>query len=177
LRYGSRSIQAQIISELKGNIARLCKHRVAFKIVDLAWRSACNSNQKNDLLFEFYGKEHSVFRDTSKPAPSLPELLQSLDEKKRDTLLGEVRMFLDKCIAKGTMQLSLFHTLLRHYLTNVTDRESLIESLKDHTLQICATLDGVIATCIMLDYSTPKLRKTIIKSWKGQVVIMAKDSD
>eukprot|EP00474_Spongospora_subterranea_P010551 CRZ11009.1 hypothetical protein [Spongospora subterranea] len=177
LRYGSKTVQGVIVSELTGNLAKLALHRVGFRVVDLAWRSCCNTQQKQGMMFEFYGKEHSLFRDKSAEAPSMADVFKSLDETKAAAFLGSVRMFIDKCILKGTLQQSLLHSVLRQYLELADDRDALIESLKDLSLQLCATLDGVIATCIMLDYASSKQRKSIVKSWKGQIGNMCKDSD
>ena len=145
--------------------------QIACDVVELAYNDYANATQRSKMMQEFFGPEFRLFKEE---IHSIEDAFKKYPEKK-DLILKEVYNALQQIIDKGVFTNSMIHTLMRQYLENATDadRQSIIESVREHLLPIVHTRDGARVAMYCLWHGTNKDRKTIIKSFKSHFLKIA----
>ncbi|CEP02556.1 hypothetical protein PBRA_009140 [Plasmodiophora brassicae] len=168
IRYGV----VGVYDAVKGHARELAFHRIGFRVLDMLWRAGTNQTQRDALACEFFGKRFLALNtDTMKFA-------DAIKQEGGEEVAASVRRAVEKCVEKEVVHLSTMHALLWQYMSHCeAGRESLCDLFKDRCLELMGTHDGVIAVCHLIEYSSSKLRKAIVKSWKGKVMEMCLDGD
>lgn len=168
LRNGNREQRDLIISSLSGRVVELMKHKIASKVVELAYNDWANASQRALLSQEFYGPEFKLFKDEG--ITTLAAALKKYPAKK-DSFLKHMSQSIAPIIAKGVFNHSLLHRLTHEYLSNcsVKERSEMIANLREAVAQVLHTRDGARVGMLCIWHGNNKDRKAIIKSFKGLV--------
>jgi len=168
LRNGNREQRDAVIQSLSGRVVELMKHKIASKVVELAYNDWANASQRAMLSQEFYGPEFKLFKDEG--ITTLAMALKKYPNKK-ESFLKFMSQSIAPIIAKGVFNHSLLHRLTHEYLSNcnVKERSEMIANLREAVAQVLHTRDGARIGMLCLWHGNNKDRKAIIKSFKGLV--------
>lgn len=168
----------KMISSLHGNVVAFLRHPVSSAVVEHAYKLA-SSDQKLDLLSEFFSPEYRLFKGiVSKTSRRLVDLLEHEPSTKRRIVLEHMTAALQPILEKGIVDHSIVHRALIEYLsiTGKTMTMDVLQQLSGPLLvRMIHTKDGAKlgVTCVVS--GSRKERKKIIKGFKGHATKVACD--
>jgi len=170
LRFITVATKAQkeaIVKEFEGKVVSMVKHKDAADVIDRIYQYSTGLDRCH-LLEEFYGKEFVLFK-AEKPR-TLAELIEAQPDKK-ETILNQISKTLDSVLEKGLIYLTIIHRVVAEYFENVSvDKiQEFSAALGPHVIHTVRTQHGAQIAAKCVGYSTPKQRKNIIKTLKGEV--------
>lgn len=170
LRYGNAEMREKILREFHGSVRRLVRHRDAAPVLEFAYTTVANAQQRRALLAEFYGPQYTLFH-AGRP---LDELFKEKPDIK-NPILRDLGVVVRAVIDKGLLAHSIVHRILLDYLTYLAPSEikDMVRALRDQVVHILHTKEGAQIGTWCVTYGTPKDRKAIIKSFKSFVVKIA----
>lgn len=126
LKCGSKEERSAIFSTFEGQIAPLCKHKMASNVIEGIYNEYATQAQRNRMLQEFCGPEFRVFKEED--LRTVKQMIEKFPEKKKQILqyLGENVQVL---IKKGCYNHSLVHTVIYNYLANC-DAKALSDTIE-----------------------------------------------
>ncbi|CAG7838179.1 unnamed protein product [Allacma fusca] len=175
LKHGNKSHKQHIISSFKEKVAKLMNSSFGCRVLEEAYNDHATSKERARLIQEFYSLDYHYLKDDS--IRSLKDAIDRKPEKKEETL-NRLNALLKKQIEKGRWRLSLFHTLLYEYLNHAgeEDKKDMLETIREHLLEMVHTKEGARVAMISMWQSDKKARKLIVKSLKGKVVDVCKET-
>ena len=165
LSHGNASHRELILSELQGNVRKLIKHKEAAYVIEDAFREYTTSAQQEMLVSEMYGQEYSTFKIST----PLEEICKGAS---RDTVMQNLWDSISSSIKKGSVGFTIIHRALRLYIAhaNAAEMKEVIEAVLELLPEIVHTKDGAEVACKVIQKSTAKDRKLIMKSFREHLV-------
>lgn len=167
LHYGSKKTRQLIVNELHGSLRKLMRHREGAYVVEDLFVLYSTSEQKNQMIKEFWGSEYAIFKETHKDL-TIEKVCETSTEKRNiisRNLIGTITAAVDK----GSTGFQILHAAMREYVKIATDKEisEFIELLQDQFAELVHTQEGADVACILIAKATAKERKAIIKNLKN----------
>ena len=168
------SQRSTIISEFRGHITKLIRHREASTIIDTLYTDYCNASQRASLIEEFYGPQFALFKTNAQQ--TLEEFLMSFPEKK-ESILRCMEATLKTIVDKGTLQYYIVHRILWQFFRHAEPKQivNIFEILKEHLVEILHTNEGSRVAMRCLSLGNAKDRKLMVKSMKSFVTKICKE--
>ena len=173
-----------IVPEFYGHVKRLIRHPEASWIVDDIYRTLATTEQKANLLREWYGPEFVIFKSTSGTA-DLQKILEENPEK-RGSIMQQLKELTNQLVQKKTTGFTMLHDALLQYFLNCKpgspEANEFLEMLKDDEEGDCFknlafTNSGARLVCLALAYGSSKDRRTTLKVFKGVMNMLAADAN
>ncbi|KAJ1918253.1 Pumilio y domain member 6 [Mycoemilia scoparia] len=179
LKYCSK-YRDQIIESFYGNVRKLIRHKEAAMVIEECYSMYAKAYQRAALVQEFYGPEFAIFKNNTRGSNQknpkkgddaryygLDVILSDAPQKK-ENILSNLKQTLLPLIAKGTIHHSIVHKALLDYFTYANEKEcfDMVEEIKEFVVEILHTKDGAHVGMYCFLYATPKVRKSILKSFK-----------
>lgn len=166
LHYGSKRSRQAIIDELHGNLRKLMRHREGAYVVEDLFVLYATSEQRNQMIKEFWGSEYAVFRESHKDL-TIEEVCNSSVEKRNiiaRNLIGTITASVDK----GSTGFQILHAAMKEYVKIANDKEisEMIELLHEQFAELVHTPEGSFGACTLISKASPKERKQILKALK-----------
>lgn len=182
--HGDTEIRDIVIPEFYGHVKRLIRHPEGSWIMDDIYRIVATSEQKANLLREWYGPEFVIFRDKNTPASAdLSQILEKNPEKRSPTM-NYLRELINQLVQKRTTGFTMLHDAMLQYFLNTkagsNDANEFVELLKgdeegDLVKNLSFTKSGSRLMCLALAHSNAKDRKLLIRNFRDTVKLMASD--
>ena len=199
---GDRAGRDTVVPEFYGHIRRLMNNSEAAWIVDDIYRQVATSEQKAQMLREWYGAEFALFHrktDLKNDAVTSNEdtadlsLILRTSPEKRKPILQYLLQMINALIQKKMTGFTMLHdAMLQYFLACVPssdEHREFLEILKgdidkeeeggggDLFRNLAFTKSGSRLVCLALAHGTSKDRKTMLKVYKGAVDMMAFDQN
>jgi hypothetical protein len=175
LKHGTKNHKQQIISSFSEKVSKLMNSSFGCRVLEEAYNDHATAKERARIVQEFYSLDYRYNKDDT--IKCLKDAIEKKPEKKAETLtrLSDV---LKKLIGKGRWRLSLFHTLLYEYLNHAEDddKNEMLEMIRDNLIEMIHTKEGARVAMISLWQSDKKARKQIVKSFKGKIVDICKET-
>lgn len=173
LHYGSPKARALVLSEFKGKVFKLIKHKDASLVIDDAFRDYADARQREALFQELYGPGFALFNEEPK---SLDEIFAASPEKRPHIL----KNLFDVCRASVDKELlahTIIHRALLAYAThmNASEQEEFLDFMHEQVAEIAHTKDGAQVGIRCVALASAKQRKAMLKALKPHVVKLAED--
>lgn len=175
---GDKHQLQKMISSLHGNVVPFLRHPVASAVVEHAYKLA-SSNQKQELLAEFFSPEYRLFKGiVSKTSCRLVDLLEHEPSTKRRSVLEHMTTSLQPILEKGIVDHSIIHRALIEYFS-IAGKAMTMDVLQQLSgpllIRMIHTKDGAKlgVTCVFA--GSRKERKKIIKGLKGHATKVSCD--
>lgn len=172
LHYGTKDSRTLIINELHGKLRKLMRHREGAYVVEDLFVLYSTSEQKHQMIREFWGSEYAVFKDLGK-GKNVVEITKESSEKKQlimSNLFGTISASIDK----GSTGFQILHAAMKQYVDILIDDieinekqiRSFIEILQEQFAELVHTQEGSDVASILISLANAKERKLIIRSLK-----------
>lgn len=183
LHYGSKESRNLIINELHGKLRKLMRHREGAYVVEDLYVLYSTSEQRQQMIREFWGAEYAVFRDSGKDKTVL-EIVHELSEKKQlimTNLVGTITA----TVEKGSTGFQILHAAMREYTTILKDDiekndkqiREFIELLTEQFAELVHTPEGSEVACSLIAMANAKERKLIIRTLKNHANELIKNEN
>ncbi|PKC74897.1 ARM repeat-containing protein, partial [Rhizophagus irregularis] len=158
----------KIISEFKGNIAKLIQHTEARSVILEAYE-LLNARQRSALIQEFYGKEFSLFKETQ--GLSIEELIKenpSNKERLLENLSREIEAIMKKPDLIGYI---IPHHIILDYFNYANENKirEKVALIGEHIHEFLHTREGSRIAMMCFSYGTAKDRKIMLKAMKDYI--------
>ncbi|KAJ2723192.1 Pumilio y domain member 6 [Coemansia sp. Benny D115] len=165
LKYCNR-YRKDVVSAFYGRVRKMIRHKDASVVLEECYAVYASSQQRWNLVAEFFGNEFAVFKNDT-AVRSLKEILEK-SPMKRDTAMDTLKTTLVPLLQKGTVQHSLVHRALLEYLQNANEKErgEIIEQMHELCVEILHTREGAHATILCILHGSAKDRKLILRSMR-----------
>ena len=175
LTYGTRPQRDQIISKFYGHVRKLIKHRAAAPVLSLSYIDFATSEQRSNLLQEFYGADFALFKTTGN-IKTIEEIFEKFPDKK-ESILKHLKSALVPLLEKGICSHHIVHRALLDFLTHAaeTDRSEMVDIIQELLPEMLHTRDGAQVTLHCIWNSNAKARKTIVRSMNAFVPKISMD--
>lgn len=169
LMYGTKHNRSAVYKSFHGHVRQLIRHKVAADIVEYAYNEYANAHQRLSMLEDFYGPSFCLFKTPD--IKCLGQIMLSQPDK-REMILRNMREALLPLIDKNILVHSMVHKVFMEYFTYADGKmkAEMIEALRESVIHMLHTRDGARVAMQCIWHGTAKDRKTIIKSFKGNVV-------
>ncbi|XP_060575249.1 pumilio homolog 3-like [Ruditapes philippinarum] len=169
LMYGTKHHRSAVYKSFHGHVRQLIRHKVAADVVEYAYNEYANAHQRLSMLEDFYGPSFCLFKTPD--IKCLGQIMLSQPDK-RDMILRNMREALLPLIDKNILVHSMVHKVFMEYFTYADGKmkAEMIEALRESVIHMLHTRDGARVAMQCIWHGTAKDRKTIIKSFKGNVV-------
>ncbi|SMN19532.1 similar to Saccharomyces cerevisiae YDR496C PUF6 Pumilio-homology domain protein that binds the 3' UTR of ASH1 mRNA and represses its translation [Maudiozyma saulgeensis] len=166
LHYGTKNSRQVIINELHGNLRKLMRHREGAYVVEDLYVLYATSEQRNQMIREFWGSEYAVFRDDHKDL-KIEDICNSSVEKRSiisKNLLGTI----SASVEKGSTGFQILHAAMREFVKIADDSQisEMIELLHEQFAELVHTPEGADVACTLISKASAKERKLILRSLK-----------
>ncbi|PSN34880.1 hypothetical protein C0J52_22863 [Blattella germanica] len=170
LKHGSNTSRRAIVNSLFGNIVKLASHSIAGPRLEIIYSEWATGIEKNQMKLEFYGDICKQNKESS-----LQEIFDKTPDLK-DAILSALKINITKILGKKLTKSSLLHSVFLEFLKHCSeaDREALCAEIQDSLIDFSNTRDGAHISVICICQSTNKVKKTIMKSFKGHMMEIAK---
>eukprot|EP01080_Neovahlkampfia_damariscottae_P005081 gene5081-8681_t len=180
LFYGKK-IRKEIFSEFKGQVSKMIQERFPADVIDYAYSEIGNSNERYDIIKEFYGKEFILgLNDKENNDEKFKSLKQVLEKYpgKRESVLKNLTKSVKKSINKNLFNLHIIQKILVDCFEtcNLGDVYDLILDLQDEIPHFIHTKEGVLISIYSISFGTTSNRKKILKSFKNLIFETSKNS-
>ncbi|KAL7645394.1 UNVERIFIED_CONTAM: hypothetical protein RMT77_003780 [Armadillidium vulgare] len=171
LKQGTKQQKDYVINVMMGNVVKLMHHKIACDVLEIAYNDCANAKQRSHMIQEFFGPRFRLFKEE---IPNLKTAIEKYPDLK-ERILSDVNLALQPILTKGVFTNVLMHTLLKEYLYVCSDSEkrNIIDAVREGLLPILHTRDGARVAMLCLWNGTPKDKKLILRSFRGNMVKIA----
>lgn len=173
LHYGSKDSRALIVNELHGKLRKLMRHKEGAYVVEDLYVLYSTSEQKQQMIREFWGSEYAVFKDSGK-GKTILDVVNELAEKRQlimTNLIGTITAAVDK----GSTGFQILHAAMKDYITvlvsdvekNDSEIRTFVDLLAEQFAELVHTQEGCDVASSLIALANAKERKAIIKSLKA----------
>jgi len=168
LMYGTKAEKATVIESFYGKVAALVKHKLASPVVAVAYIDFATSEQKSNMLQEFYGPQFTVFKIAGK-LKTLESIFESHPDKK-PYILKNLQEQLTPLLEKGICAHHIVHRALNDLMSNLepdsNEFKEMLETVKELLVEMVHSRDGAMVAARCIWFSDAKTRKVIVRSMK-----------
>lgn len=176
LKNGTMEQRREIHRTFEGHYITLYKNAFSAPVIERLYCDFSSQTIKNNIVCEFYGKEHLITKKTTGNAIKIDDIEQ-LERTKQVNVAENLYAVLEGVVEKDHIRFSLTHRLLFHFFKLCTkeQRADMIDHLKELVPQFCHTREGSRAALYCVWHGSAKDRKIIVKSFRELVVNSCKD--
>lgn len=120
LKHGNAEQRSAILAAFDGKIVRLTKHKIASKVIELAYGEFATAPQRAAMMQEFFGPAFKYFKEEN--VKSLSDVLAKFPSKKEE-IMKDLQHGLQSILQKGIFNNSLILCLLKEYMMYCDDEE------------------------------------------------------
>lgn len=181
LHYGSKDSRALIINELHGKLRKLMRHKEGAYVVEDLYVLYSTSEQRQQMIREFWGAEYAVFKDSGKDKNVL-DVVNELAEKKQ-LIMTNLAGTITASVEKGSTGFQILHAAMKEYTTILQDDiekndkqiREFIDVLNEQFAELVHTQEGCEVACSLIAMANAKERKLIIRSLKNHAKELIKN--
>lgn len=181
LHYGSKDSRALIINELHGKLRKLMRHREGAYVIEDLYVLYSTSEQRQQMIREFWGAEYAVFRDSGKDKTIL-DIIHELSEKKQ-LIMSNLSGTITASVEKGSTGFQILHAAMKEYINilqediEMHDKQirEFIELLTEQFAELVHTQDGCDVACSLIALANAKERKLLIRTLKSHATELIKN--
>lgn len=173
LHYGSKESRELIVNELHGKLRKLMRHKEGAYVVEDLFVLYSTSEQRQQMIREFWGAEYAVFKESGKGKTVLEVVAESAE--KRQLIMANLSGTITASVEKGSTGFQILHAAMKEYVSilvgdvekNDTQIRGFIELLADQFAELVHTQEGAEVASTLIALANAKERKNIIKSLKS----------
>lgn len=158
-----------MLKNLRTHMCSMAVHAVACRVVESLWITL-GEKKIAGLRYELYGPHFGLFVADAEASPKSLAQLAKENPNKKEKALEFLLKLLQKGMEKSLYGLTYFQELMAEYCDNTTGNaigKNLCSTAADHAIHLLAGRAGTRAAALLATYSTPKDRKSLLKSLKG----------
>ncbi|CCE83927.1 Piso0_004524 [Millerozyma farinosa CBS 7064] len=181
LHYGSKDVREMIVNELHGKIRKLMRHKEGAYVVEDLYVLYSNSEQRKQIIREFWGSEYAVFKDSGKNKTVLDVINES--SEKRQLIMQNLSGTITASVNKGSTGFQILHAAMRDYVSileqdsekNDKEIREFVDLLAEQFAELVHTEEGCEVACSLVAMANAKERKVIVRSLKKHEVDLVKN--
>lgn len=169
LQHGANEIKQKIIEKLLGNVVKFLRQEHAAAVIDLAYVTWANAQQKAFMRQELYG---DLFKDSKDSKIKCIADVYKDSEIMKPATLSAVKANLNHFANKKLIDNSVIHAVLLDFLqqSNEEDRTEIMTAYLPYIPSLASTKDGVRAAMHIFYNSIVKDRRAIVKTIREHLV-------
>ncbi|CAK7909871.1 pumilio homology domain family member 6 [[Candida] anglica] len=183
LHYGSKESRALIVDELHGKLRKLMRHREGAYVVEDLFVLYSTTEQRQQMIREFWGAEYAVFRDSGKGKSVLDVVHESAEKKQ--LIMANLSGTITASVEKGSTGFQILHAAMKDYTTILLeDTEAhdkqlreFIELLTEQFAELVHTQEGSEVACKLIAVASAKERKLIVRHLKTHATNLIKNEN
>lgn len=172
LHYGSKESRALIVDELHGKLRKLMRHKEGAYVVEDLFVLYSNSEQRHQMIREFWGAEYAVFKESGKGKTVLDIVNESTE--KRQLILANLSGTITASVEKGSTGFQILHAAMKEYVSIlVSDLDQFDSQIRDFEellgeqfAELVHTQEGCEVACNLIAIANAKERRNIMRSLK-----------
>lgn len=169
IQHGSSEIKQKVIEKLFGNIVKFLRQECSSSVVEMAYVTWSNNQQKAYMRQELYG---DLFKQSKDPKVKCLADVFADSAFMKPAVLGAVKANLNHFVNKKLVDNAIVHSVLLDYLQECSeeDRAEMIAAYSPYIPSLSSTKDGVRASMICFWNSIVKERRAIVKTLREHLI-------